>query len=189
MRGAVAASALPTIDGAWSWTGQRAAAADEPTASPSPTVVHGEWIAYGRDPGGMRHSPLSQITRDNVQELSVAWTYQTGELASYEGTSLAESAAFEATPLMVDGTLYLSTPTNRVIALDAGTGAERWVFDPQIDLSHDYSEVTSRGVSTWVDSEKSPADAGYRRIYIGTLDGRLLSLDADSDQPSAWFGQ
>ncbi len=148
-----------------------------------------EWIAYGRDPGGMRHSPLTQITRQNVETLAVAWTYHTGELASYEGTALAESAAFEATPLMVDGALYFSTPSNRVIALDAATGAERWVFDPGVDLTRDYSEVTSRGVSTWVDPDKSPADPGYRRLFLGTLDGRLLALDADSGQPSTGFGQ
>jgi quinoprotein glucose dehydrogenase len=185
----VAAGALLAMGSRMNPSSQSARAADATTVSGAAGVDDGEWIAYGRDPGGMRHSPLSQITRDNVRNLSVAWTYRTGELASYEGTSLAESAAFEATPLMVDGVLYLSTPTNRVIALDAGTGAERWVFDPRIDLTRDYSEVTSRGVSTWVDSTKARTDAGYRRLYIGTLDGRLLALDADSGQPSAGFGQ
>lgn len=152
-------------------------------------VENGEWIAYGRDPGGMRHSPLTQITGDNVADLAVAWTYQTGELATYEGTALASAAAFETTPLMIDGVLYLSTPTNRVIALDAGTGAERWVYDPRIDLSRDYSEVTSRGVAAWVDPELPPDDPGYRRLYLGTLDGRLISLDAASGAPSAEFGR
>jgi quinoprotein glucose dehydrogenase len=165
------------------------AARAEREATPETAVAaDGEWIAYGRDPGGMRHSPLTQISRENVADLAVAWTYQTGELATYEGTDLASSAAFETTPLMIDGVLYLSTPTNRVIALDAGTGAERWVFDPQIDRSRDYSEVTSRGVAAWADPELAPDDPGYRRLYIGTLDGRLISLDAASGQPSAAFG-
>jgi quinoprotein glucose dehydrogenase len=167
----------------------RSAHADATPSANAPAINDGEWIAYGRDPGGMRHSPLTQITRENVRDLIVAWTYHTEELATYEGTSLSESAAFEATPLMVGDALYLSTPTNRVIALDAGTGAERWVFDPQIDLTRDYSEVTSRGVSTWVDSEKAPDDAGYRRLLLGTLDGRLLALDADTGRPSAGFGR
>ena len=100
----------------------RSAYADATPVAHASAINVGEWIAYGRDPGGMRHSPLTQITPENVQDLAVAWTYHTGELATYEGTSLAESAAFEATPLMADGVLYLSTPTNRVIALDAGTG-------------------------------------------------------------------
>jgi quinoprotein glucose dehydrogenase len=188
VRRGVAAGALLTM-GSLIVLPSRSAYADATPVADASAINEGEWIAYGRDPGGMRHSPLTQITRENVQELMVAWTYHTGELATYAGTSLAESAAFEATPLMVDGALYLSTPTNRVIALDAGTGAERWVFDPQIDLTHDYSEVTSRGVSTWVDSEKAPDAAGYRRLFLGTLDGRLLAVDADSGRPSAGFGR
>ena len=166
----------------------RSAYADATPVAHASAINEGEWIAYGRDPGGMRHSPLTQITPESVQDLAVAWTYHTGELASYEDTGLAESAAFEATPLMVDGVLYLSTPTNRVIALDAETGAERWVFDPHLDLTRDYAENTSRGVSMWVDPEKAPTDAGYRRLFMGTLDGRLLALDAETGRPSAGFG-
>jgi quinoprotein glucose dehydrogenase len=136
----------------------------------------------------MRHSPLTQIDRANVGQLQVAWTHRTGELATYEGTTLASKAAFEATPLMVEGTLYLSTPTNRVIALDAATGMERWVYDPKLDLKLNYSEVTSRGVSTWVDPSKRPGEAGYRLIYVGTLDGRMIALDAATGRPAPGFG-
>ncbi|CAA9569403.1 MAG: Glucose dehydrogenase, PQQ-dependent, partial [uncultured Thermomicrobiales bacterium] len=118
-----------------------AASPATPMVAPAPADLGGEWPAYGRDPGGMRHSPLTQIDRGNVGDLTVAWTYRTGELDTYEGTDLAAAAAFEATPLMVDGALYLSTPTNRVIALDARTGTERWVFDPELDRGRDYSEV------------------------------------------------
>jgi quinoprotein glucose dehydrogenase len=149
----------------------------------------GEWPAYGRDGGGMRHAPLTQIDRVNVTRLAPVWTYRTGELATYAGTRLASKAAFEATPLMVDGVLYLSTPTNRVIALDAATGAERWVYDPRLDLTLNYSEVTSRGVSTWVDRDKKRGQVGYRRLYVGTLDGRLISLDAATGRPADEFGE
>src|SRR5258706_13463999 len=72
------------------------------------------WIAYGRDQTGTRFSPLAQITRDNVRRLTIAWTYRTGEASE----STRQPTKFEATPLMVDGTLYLSTPFGRVIALD-----------------------------------------------------------------------
>ena len=148
-----------------------------------------EWPAYGRDTGGMRHSPLTRIDRANVKQLAPAWTYRTGELETYAGTRLAGKAAFEATPLMVDGALYLSTPTNRVIALDAATGAERWVYDPKLDLTVNYSEVTSRGVATWVDRGKKRGEPGYRRLYVGTLDGRLIALDAATGRPAEEFGQ
>src|SRR5258705_12545748 len=70
---------------------------------------NGQWANYGNDPGGRRYSPLSQINTENVKNLKLAWTYQSGELKTYEGTNIAKKAAFEATPLMVNGVLYFST--------------------------------------------------------------------------------
>src|SRR5882762_1363023 len=74
------------------------------------------WTVYGADAAGTRYSPLKQVTRENVVKLRVAWTYHTGALEPK--TDLNEKAAFEATPILVEGTLYLSTPFNQVIALD-----------------------------------------------------------------------
>ena len=92
-----------------------------------------DWTAYGRDAGGTRYSPLAQVTRQNVTQLKPAWGYHTGALAFLSPSSLIKSA-FEATPIMIDGTLYLSpTPFNQVIALDPATGKERWKYDPDID--------------------------------------------------------
>ena len=88
----------------------------------------GDWPAYGRDPGGERFSPLDAIRRENVASLQVAWTFRTGD--AYQPKS-GRPTAFEATPLYVDGTLYLSTPVGRVIALDPVTGQQRWAFDAQ----------------------------------------------------------
>ena len=79
-------------------------------------VKSGQWANYGNDPGGMRYSPVKQINTGNVRNLKPAWTYQSGELKTYEGTNIGERAAFEATPLMVNGVLYFSTPTNRIIS-------------------------------------------------------------------------
>lgn len=149
----------------------------------------GDWVAYGRDAGGMRHAPLTQISRQNVQKARVAWTYRTGELDRYEGTHAAEKAAFEATPLVVDGTLYFSTPSNRVIALDAATGGEKWVFDPKVDLKKDYSEITSRGVSTWPGPDVAAQTTLPRRIFVATIDGRLIGLDAATGTPLPGFGR
>ena len=141
----------------------------------------GEWSFYGRDAGGSRYSTLSQINRANVKDLKVAWTYKTGA-ASVEGRAV-RNAAFEATPIFVDNTLYLSTPFGRVIALDPVTGAEVWSYDPRIDLSRHYSELTSRGVSTWAGATHP------RRIFIATIDARLIALDAKTGQLIKEFGR
>jgi quinoprotein glucose dehydrogenase len=111
------------------------------------TPVVADWPAYGRDAGGSRYSPVAQIDRTNVKRLRVAWTYRTGE--DVGKSVVGNKAAFEATPIVIDGTLYLSTPFNRVIALDPETGKERWVFDPKVSRTTRFSEVTCRGVSTW----------------------------------------
>jgi quinoprotein glucose dehydrogenase len=146
-----------------------------------------DWPVYGRDAGGSRYSPLAQINRDNVKQLKVAWTYRTGDI-NIKGRS-AGKAAFEATPILVDGTLYLSTPFSRVIALDPETGKERWVYDPKVNLSINYSEVTSRGVSTWLDKSLKEGAACRRRIYMATLDARLIALDAATGALCQNFGQ
>jgi glucose dehydrogenase len=105
----------------------------------------GDWPAYGRDAGGSRYSPLDQINRTNVGKLAVAWTYRTG--AEEVKSISSKNAAFESTPILVDGLLYLTTPYNRVIALNPATGSESWSYDPQVARDHGYSELTSRGVS------------------------------------------
>lgn len=147
-----------------------------------------EWPAYGGDPGGMRHAASSQINTSNVNQLKVAWTFNTGELELYKGTNAAEKAAFEATPIMVDGTLYFSTPSGRVFALDAYSGTRKWEFDPKVNLKSDFSEVTSRGVSTWPGPDL-PKNAGPRRIFAVTIDGRLICLDAATGKPVKEFGK
>jgi quinoprotein glucose dehydrogenase len=141
----------------------------------------GEWPVYGHDAGGSRYSPLTQVSRTNVRELRPAWVYRTGDL-------LHDRSRFEATPLMVDGTLYVSTPLGRVIALDPARGRERWRYDPRVDLHGDYGDFTNRGVSTWLDSRGGPGAACRRRIFVATVDARLIGLDAATGRPCADFG-
>lgn len=141
---------------------------------------NGEWPNYGRDPGGQRFSPLTAINTSNVQSLKIAWTYRTGD--AYAPSNGSKPTQFEATPLYVDGTLYLSTPVGRVIALDPTTGKQRWSYDPHIDKDKGYGDYANRGVSTW----KSPD--GHRRIYDATIDARLIALDAASGKLVAEFG-
>ena len=146
-----------------------------------------DWPAYGRDAGGSRYSPLTQVNRENVKSLKVAWTFRTGDI-NIKARS-AGNAAFEATPIFADDTLYLSTPFSRVIALDPESGKERWVYDPKVNLLTNYSEVASRGVSTWLDEEMKEGSPGRRRIYVATLDARLIALDAKTGMPCEDFGQ
>ena len=144
------------------------------------------WPAYGGDPGGARYSPASQINRESVARLEVAWTYRTG--AASTETPLVRKAAFEATPILVDGALYLATPYNHVIALDAGSGVKLWEYDPAVDLKMGRSEVTSRGVSAWRDPEAKAGAACGLRIFLGTLDARLIALDGRTGKPCRDFG-
>ena len=149
----------------------------------------GDWPAYGRDAGGTRYSPLSQINRGNVGRLKPAWTYRTG--AEEVKASSSNNAAFEATPILVDGLLYLTTPYNRVIALDPARGREQWTYDPQVPLDRRYSELTSRGVSAWPAADDRSANRvkAARRIFLATIDARLIALDAATGQPISSFGE
>ncbi|MBV9613702.1 MAG: pyrroloquinoline quinone-dependent dehydrogenase, partial [Acidobacteriaceae bacterium] len=101
---------------------------------------------------------------------------------AYAPPSGSKPTQFEATPLYIDGTLYLSTPLGRVIALDPVTGTSRWSYDPHIDKDKGYGDYANRGVSTWVSPD------GHRRIYDATIDARLIALDAVSGKPIVDFG-
>ncbi|HKQ76367.1 MAG TPA: pyrroloquinoline quinone-dependent dehydrogenase [Blastocatellia bacterium] len=164
--------------------GWRVAVTNRPVAA-GDSKQESDWPVYGRDAGGSRYSPLAQINRGNVGRLKIAWTSRTG--ASEVKAASARNAAFEATPILVDGTLYLTTPYSRVIALDPATGTEKWTYDPQVKLDQRYSEMTSRGVSAWPAANDKRKVA--RRIFAGALDARLIALDAATGKPCADFGE
>jgi quinoprotein glucose dehydrogenase len=144
------------------------------------------WPTYGNDPGGTRYSPAKQINRDNVTQLKVAWTFRTGALPHDD--DLDHKAAFEATPILIDGNLFLSTPYDHVISLNAETGEKLWEFDPKLELPYGASEVTSRGVSAWHDPSAKSNQLCALRIFIGTLDARLIALDAATGKLCTKFG-
>ena len=146
-----------------------------------------DWPNYGNDPGGMRHSPLSQINRENVSKLKVAWVYHTGDIS--DGKDGRKRSGFETTPILVDGKLFLTTPFNRVIALDPATGKQLWAYDPKIDQSLDYGDgLINRGATTWLDSSRAAGKVCKRRIFEATLDARLIALDASTGVPCPDFG-
>jgi len=146
-----------------------------------------DWPAYGRDLEGTRYVPASRITPRNVSRLAPAWTYRTGENAPTFATK--KPASLEATPIVVDGTMYVGTPLGRVIALDPATGAERWVFDPKIARDVTYGDFASRGVSTWLDDHARPDARCRRRIFVATAQSQLFALDGRDGEPCAGFGR
>ncbi len=141
--------------------------------------VVGDWPTYGGDAGGQRFSALEQITTHNVGTLKTAWVYHTGDAYQPKGK---RATAFEATPLYIDGVLYLSTPLGRVIALDPITGKEKWSYSANVNRDAGFGDFASRGVAAW------QAADGKRRIYVATLDARLIALDAETGKPCLNFG-
>src|ERR1700679_3815453 len=128
-------------------TGARIATAQSSGSSGAP---RGDWAYYGHDAGGTRYSPLTQINRENVAQLKVAWVFHVGDIS--DGSGGKKRSGLETTPILADGTLYLTTGFNRVFALDPETGKQRWVYDPMIDIAGDYGDgLINRGVAAWLD--------------------------------------
>jgi quinoprotein glucose dehydrogenase len=141
------------------------------------------WPAYGGAPGAPNFSALSDINTTNVTQLRLAWQWQTGETALKEfGTS---PGMFETTPIVIDGVMYLSTPYNRVVALDPGTGRQLWSYDPRAYVDGQPPNGTGfvhRGVAAWRD----PRTHALRIVIASRY--RLIELDARSGKPVAGFG-
>jgi quinoprotein glucose dehydrogenase len=157
------------------------------SAAPAAAQV-ADWPVTEGAPGGGRHSPLADVTRENVTQLRVAWTYRHGDF--WEGSfplPVNRGSAFESTPIVVDGRLFFTTPKNRVIALDPETGRELWSFDPALEGGRAYANMwINRGVAYWRDGAGSgPCSA---RVFLATLDARLIALDAASGAPCPGFG-
>ncbi len=149
---------------------------------PSLRDTGADWPAYGGTYSARRYSPLDQIDRSNVRRLKRAWTFRTGDLPE-------EKWGAETTPLKVGSTLYLCTARSQAIALDAATGRELWRFDPKVsDESIPYT-AACRGVAYYDVPGVSAAEACAARVIYGTLDGRVIALDARTGQPCAGFGQ
>jgi quinoprotein glucose dehydrogenase len=146
------------------------------------------WEHWGGDRGGSRFSPLNQITPDNVGNLVRAWEFRTGDL-DRRAPEVMKRTKFQATPLLVEDSLIFCSPFNEVIALDPGSGAPKWRYDPKISTAQrPANRYTCRGVAYWVDG-KAPDNAACRaRIFMGTNDARVIALDARSGIPCADFG-
>jgi quinoprotein glucose dehydrogenase len=162
----------------------------EETARSRPALpqrdVGADWPAYGGTYGAQRYSPLDQITPANVADLEVAWEYRTGDMPSEaaEGKYSPEN-----TPLKVGDQIFVCSAMGIVIGLEAATGGERWRFDPGVSDDAIPYGATCRGVAYFEVPDAGPDEACATRILWGTLDARLLAVDASDGTPCADFGQ
>ncbi|HZZ88765.1 MAG TPA: pyrroloquinoline quinone-dependent dehydrogenase [Caulobacteraceae bacterium] len=156
-----------------------------PRAPPAPDV---DWPYYGADPGGQRFSSAAQVTAANVRALKVAWTFSTGDAAG-KGR-LQRDFAFENTPILAGGRLYVCASFNEVSALDPGSGKPLWRFDPGVDPHVQYpNSYNCRGVAYWRDPGTTAANAPCAaRIFMNTNDRRLFALDAATGKVCPGFG-
>ncbi|WP_034949896.1 PQQ-binding-like beta-propeller repeat protein, partial [Erwinia oleae] len=158
------------------------------------------WENYGNTPGGSRFVALDQITRDNVRDLKVAWTFHTGDIPDSPTGNGAED---QQTPLQIGDTLYLCTPHNNVIAVDADSGKEKWKH-----VVNASAEVWNRcrGLA-WFDATKpvsqpsvpgsvpvpqpqlAAGDSCQRRLLMNTIDARLIAINADNGELCEHFGK
>lgn len=145
----------------------------------------GDWTDYGRTEFGQRYSPLNQINTTNVSNLQEAWRFRTGDM---KGPDDVGETTYEVTPLKIDNTLYLCTPHNHAIALDATTGKEKWTFNPKVGLNGDRQHQTCRGVSYYRDAAAAADAPCSQRVYLPTSDARLIALDATNGQVCRSFG-
>lgn len=138
------------------------------------------WDHAAGDRGGQRYSPLTQIDRANVVHLEEAWRFESGDVTP--------TTSLQVTPILVGDRLVFCTPRDQVIAIDAETGAEVWRFDPKVDLDGVYNPVC-RGVAHLELAPAADASVCRSRIFAGTLDARLIALDAKTGRPCPDFGE
>ncbi len=155
-----------------------------PTQSAPP---HAGWPAYGATAGGTHFSRASQITPENVAQLKQVWEHRSGDVreAVRDPENFVMQSSLQVTPILVEGTLYYCSPFNNVFALDARTGEQRWRFEADVDIDSEQVFTNCRGVSSWQSGK-----TGYceHRIVVGTLDARLIALDAGTGERCTDFG-
>lgn len=145
------------------------------------------WLHYGGDAGGNRYSAAEKITAENVKRLRKAWTYRTGDREARAEDM--KHSAFQATPILFAESLVFCTPFNEVIALDPGTGMEKWRYDPKIKTEYrPGNQFVCRGVTPWADAAAAPDGLCASRLFMGTVDARLIALDAKTGRPCPDFG-
>ncbi len=151
-------------------------------------VFAADWPSYGGDNGSQKYSELDQIDASNVAELTTAWIWESPDNATVAENIANENyravpAGFKATPIVIDGMMYVPSSFGRVVAIDAASGVEQWVFDTEAWASGRPANLgyNSRGIGYWSSEEKN-------RVFFATNDATLWSLDALTGLPDINFG-
>jgi quinoprotein glucose dehydrogenase len=146
------------------------------------------WAHFNGDLRAQKFSPLTQITPANVKDLEVAWRARTGDKS--DGSGKVPATDWSATPLFVNDTLYLGTPFYRIFAFEPDTGKVKWAYDPKAVLEAlTQPDLKNRGVAYWQAQAPAAGAPCQKRVYIGTMDAKLHSVDADSGKPCQDFGK
>ena len=165
--------------------GEAAAAPGSANPATGNAMDPGDWHQYGRTNFGQRYSPLDQVNASNVASLVPAWTYQTGDIKQPEDIG---ETTYQVTPIKVGSVLYVCTPHNLAISLEAATGKELWRYDANPGFNPDRQHQTCRGVTYWRDPKAQAGDVCAERVYMPTSDARLVALDAKSGSLCPRFG-
>ncbi|MEP8602319.1 pyrroloquinoline quinone-dependent dehydrogenase [Enterobacter hormaechei] len=164
--------------------GKKVASASQPATPLVPGTA--TWDSFHGQLNAQKYSPLAQITADNVGKLTKVWEFHTGDVSDGKGDTPA--TVWSATPIFANDTLYIGTPFDRLIALDPGTGKEKWHYDTKSSRKALTQPVLkNRGVSYWQAKNPVTGEACQKMVYMGTVDGKLFALDADSGKPCSGF--
>lgn len=160
---------------------------DGASSAPIPLVPNStDWSSFHGQLNAQKYSPLDQITVDNVDQLQKVWEYHTGDVS--DGSGDTPATVWSATPVFVNDTLYIGTPFGRLIALDPGTGEEKWTFDTKAPLKAFTQPVLkNRGVAYWQAENPVEDESCQKIVYMGTGDAKLYALDADTGERCADF--
>ncbi|MFV8217580.1 pyrroloquinoline quinone-dependent dehydrogenase [Enterobacter cloacae complex sp.6700776] len=166
--------------------GKKVASASQPATPLVPGTP--TWDSFHGQLNAQKYSPLTQITADNVSKLTKVWEFHTGDVSDGKGDKPA--TVWSATPIFANDTLYIGTPFDRLIALDPGTGKEKWHYDTKSSRKALTQPVLkNRGVSYWQAKNPVKGEACQKMVYMGTVDGKLFALDADSGKPCSGFAE
>ncbi|EPF0141875.1 pyrroloquinoline quinone-dependent dehydrogenase [Enterobacter hormaechei] len=164
--------------------GKKVASASQPATPLVPGTP--TWDSFHGQLNAQKYSPLTQITADNVSKLTKVWEFHTGDVSDGKGDTPA--TVWSATPIFANDTLYIGTPFDRLIALEPGTGKEKWHYDTKSSRKALTQPVLkNRGVSYWQAKNPVKGEACQKMVYMGTVDGKLFALDADSGKPCSGF--